>query len=185
MNPLNQALRTLSVFLSKDRIPYMVIGGLANAIWGNPRSTIDIDVTIWIEDTDIEKTIANFQSKFTPLVDAPHEFVVKTRVLPIATKDNVRIDVIFGGLPFEHDAIIRAVNIDVAGVAVKFCTPEDLILLKIISKRQKDLDDVKGIVRNQMEKLDLSYLEPRIEELSTLLERPEILIFWQDSKNIL
>ncbi len=46
MNLLNETLIELSQFLSKNKIPYMVIGGLANAIWGNPRATIDIDVTI-------------------------------------------------------------------------------------------------------------------------------------------
>ena len=66
----------------------MVIGGMANAVWGNPRSTLDIDVTIWINEADIENTIFTFSSEFKPLVENPLEFIQKTRVLPVFNKDN-------------------------------------------------------------------------------------------------
>jgi hypothetical protein len=35
-------------------------------------------------------------------------FVRDTRVLPVETEDGVRIDIIFGMLPFEEEAIRRA-----------------------------------------------------------------------------
>ena len=41
-----EALHELSTNLKEAHVPYMIIGGLANAIWGYPRSTLDIDVTI-------------------------------------------------------------------------------------------------------------------------------------------
>ncbi len=181
-NLLDQTLIKIANFLSENNIPYMIIGGLANAVWGNPRSTIDIDVTIWIKDEKIEETILLFETEFDSLVDSPQNFVLKTRVLPVKTKDDIKIDIIFGALPFEYDAITRTVEISISGTHVKFCSPEDLILLKIVSKREKDLDDVKGIVKNQLKKLDLSYLEPRIEELSTILENPEISNLWNKCK---
>ena len=184
MNLLDQALVKIANFLSDNSIPYMVIGGLANAVWGNPRSTIDIDVSIWSKEDKIEETILLFETEFDLFVASPLDFVLKTRVLPVKTKDGIKIDIIFGALPFEYNAINRTVEISISGTLVKFCSPEDLILLKIVSKREKDLNDVKGIAKNQLGKLDLSYLEPRIEELSSILENPEIRSFWNNCKKI-
>ena len=60
-----------------------------------------------------------------------------------------------------------------------FCTPEDLILLKIVSERERDRADVRGIARRQKGRLDLDYLEPRVRELAELLERPGIGTLWE------
>jgi hypothetical protein len=46
MTTQEQALVRLAQLLSEHGIPYMVIGGLANAVWGEPRTTLDIDVTV-------------------------------------------------------------------------------------------------------------------------------------------
>ena len=63
--------------------------------------------------------------------------------------------------------------------AVQFCIPEDLILLKIVSDRSKDMEDVQGILKFQKDRLDYDYLEPRIAELAGLLEKPAIKHQWR------
>lgn len=89
------------------------------------------------------------------LVDNPLAFVSETRVLPIKSKTHQRIDLIFGSLPFEKNAIDRAVKVKIGKTSVYFCTAEDLILLKIISDRQKDISFLyefnhgsAGVVKN-------------------------------------
>jgi len=86
----------------------------------------------------------------------------------------VRLDLIFGQLPFERDAIQRAVVRNLAGVTIRFCTAEDLVLLKLVSMRHRDREDVRGILETRRTTLDRAYLDPRVEELADLLERPEI-----------
>ena len=71
---------------------------------------------------------------------------------------------------------------EIGDISIKFCTAEDLILLKIISERSKDLQDIRGILRFQKENLDYPYLEPRIKELSDLLDRPGIRQQWEKWK---
>ncbi len=172
------ALSDLSSILKNENVPYMIIGGLANAVWGNPRATLDIDVTIWVDSDEVQKTLSMLEERYAFMVKEPLDFILKTRVLPVRNKENLRIDIIFGALPFEKDAIDRAVEVKVGDTSIKFCTAEDLILLKILSERSKDLEDVRGILRFQREKLDFTYLEPRIEELSDLLDRPGIRQEW-------
>ncbi|MBN2346972.1 MAG: nucleotidyltransferase [Candidatus Aminicenantes bacterium] len=179
MNALESALIAICRFLQRQKIPYMVIGGMANAVWGEPRATLDIDITIWIEDAKISKLTRSLAPVFKLLPENPSEFISKTRVLPIATQASTRIDLLLGMLPFEETAISRAIEINIQGIPVRFCTAEDLILHKIISDRDKDLHDAEKIVARQKNKLDMDYLEPRIEELAGVLEKPAILKQWR------
>jgi predicted nucleotidyltransferase len=182
MTTHEQVLLELARALERQGVPYMVIGGHANALWGEPRSTLDIDVTVWLEDDRITELLEGLSPNFATLVTDAVEFVRETRVLPLEAEGGLRVDVIFGLLPFEENAIERAVPIEVRGQQVRFVTADDLILLKIVSTRDRDLEDVRGIVRRRLEKLDLEYLEPRIRELATLLDRPEILEVWESAK---
>lgn len=177
-----KALTELSRVFKNNHVPYMIIGGLANAIWGHPRATLDIDVTVWVLDDQIQKLLSILEEKYVFMVEAPFDFISKTRVLPIKNNENLRIDIIFGALPFEKDALDRAVEVKIGDSSIKFCTAEDLILLKIISERSKDLEDVRSILRFQKENLDYTYLEPRIMELSDLLDRPGIRQKWDKWK---
>jgi len=179
MKALESALIAICRFLKQQNIPYMVIGGMANAVWGEPRATLDIDITIWVEDAKIRNLIQSLMPVFKLLPENPIEFISKTRVLPITTQTNTRIDLLFGMLPFEESAISRAIEKDIQGTPVRFCTAEDLILHKIISDREKDLHDAENIIARQKNKLDIAYLEPRIKELAEILEKPEILEKWE------
>ena len=182
MTTQEDALAEITSFLEGARVPYMVIGGIANLIWGEPRATIDIDVTVLVPADRVEAFIASVGREYQVLVDDPATFVRDTRVLPVAARSGVRIDLVFGLLPFEEEAVRRAASVDAAGRSVRVCTPEDLILMKIISDRQRDLDDARAIVRRRLSELDLEYLEPRIAEMATLLERDEINSLWHKWK---
>jgi len=179
MTGLEHALVKLARMLSEHDIPYMIIGGMANVIWGEPRSTLDIDATVWVEDEKIGQIVALMAGTFRSIPENPHQFIRDTRVLPLETEAGLRIDLVFGLLQYEREAIDRAVEMTVAGSKVRFCTPEDLILHKIISERLRDLEDARQVVRRRFDSLDLTYLEPRIHELSRALERPEILQIWE------
>ncbi len=46
MNGICQGLREIQDFLERNGVPYMVIGGIGAMVWGEPRSTVDIDITV-------------------------------------------------------------------------------------------------------------------------------------------
>lgn len=179
MNAQEQALVEIAAFLEAEAIPYMVIGGMANAVWGVPRATLDVDVTVWVPDARIVETVRQIAASFQVLTQAPERFIAQTRVLPVQTREGVAIDIVFGMTPFEEEAIRRAVLVSVGDQAVCVCTAEDLILHKILSTRERDLEDVRGVIDQRRGQLDVSYLEPRIGELASLLQRPEIEELWR------
>jgi hypothetical protein len=178
MTTQERALVGVAEFLERENVPYMVIGGMANIIWGEPRATLDIDVTVWVPQPQLPSFVSRVRESYTVLVEDALSFVGRTRVLPLETNSGVRIDMVFGLLPFEEDAIRRARRVPIAGTHVRFCTPEDLLLMKIISDRERDVSDARALVLRRWRELDVDYLEPRITELSRLLEREDIEQRW-------
>jgi hypothetical protein len=178
MTPLDRAVQAIVRVLESEHIDYAIVDGIANAVWGEPRATIDVDVTISVERARLPDTILAIAAPFRVPVSEPVSFVQQTRVLPLDSNEGVRIDVIFALLPFELEAIRRARRVSIAGRTVSIVTPEDLVLMKIVSDRPRDLADAEAIVRRRRDDLDKSYLEPRVRELAAALERDEILERW-------
>ena len=105
MTSQEKAMIEIAGTLSNIRVPYMVIGGMANALWGVARNTVDVDVTVWVDDKEIEGFIRKLREKFAVLPGNPEEFVRDKRVLPIKTSNNVKVYLIFGLIPYEKEAI--------------------------------------------------------------------------------
>ena len=174
MSRLEDAVAEVARTLDRLGIPYMVIGGFAVTLWGEPRMTQDVDVTIACEPSDTT-LIAQVTRALPPRVADPAKFAQETRIVPVSTSNGVSVDLILAGLPFEHSAIQRAIVVEIAGHAVKVCTPEDLVVHKVISERPRDREDVRGIVRRRGAQLDREYLDPIVEELAEALAQPDIL----------
>jgi hypothetical protein len=156
----------------------MVIGGIANLAWGMPRATFDIDVTVWAPAGSESGLIASLVAAFRALPAHPEAFALETRVLPMEVA-GFRVDLILGQLPYEQQAIRRARLVDMEGVAVRVCSPEDLIVHKIISERPKDREDVRGIVSAQRDFLDRGYLDAIVRGLAADLARPDLEEFYR------
>ena len=50
MTLLERAVVEIATALESMKIDYIVVGGIANAVWGEPRATIDVDVTVLVEN---------------------------------------------------------------------------------------------------------------------------------------
>ncbi|HHY96115.1 MAG TPA: hypothetical protein GX513_14075, partial [Firmicutes bacterium] len=90
-----------------------------------------------------------------------------------------RVDLVLAGLPYEEEAIRRAQTVIVGRREVKVCAPEDLVIHKVISERPQDREDVREIIRLRGRALDRAYMDPIVRELSTALERPDVLAFYR------
>jgi hypothetical protein len=133
-----------------------------------------LDLTVNVAEQAWPGFLAALTPRYQILVQDPLDFARRTRVLPVEAGGGVRADLIFAALSFELEALERAVTIPLEDRSVRICTAEDLILHKVISERQRDQDDVEGIVARQGRKLDLGYLTPRVRELASTLDRPDV-----------
>ncbi len=69
----------------------------------------------------------------------------RTRVLPLRHASGVNVDPVLAVLPFEEEALERAIEVPVEGSIVRIVSAEDLVLMKIFSERPKDRGDVETI----------------------------------------
>ena len=163
--------------LDAGRIPYMIIGGQAVLLYGRPRLTRDIDITLGL-DTDqfsrVEEVCANLDLK--PLAENPHDFATKTKVLPAEAQDSkVRVDFIFSFTPYETQAIERANEVLLEDCPVKFASCEDVIIHKLVAGRPVDQEDVRHLLAKNRDAIDPSYLKHWLLEFSHLPGHEQIL----------
>jgi hypothetical protein len=180
MTPLETALVELASLLDELGIPYIVIGGLAVALWGEPRSTLDVDLSLWVEPGDIGRIVAALSERVRPLPAEPLSFVTRTRVLPVLTSQGIRADLVLAALPIEREAIDRAKVKYLGGRAVRVASVEDLVFAKLISERAKDREDALRLIHRFGRSLDRTYLEPRLEQMAEALARPDIIQVWRE-----
>jgi hypothetical protein len=125
----------------------MIIGGQAVLLHGEPRLTGDIDVTVGADVDRLDDVLAAAKDMgLRPLVD-PREFTVRTLVLPCQDPGSgIRVDFIFSFSSYERQAIERAVRVRIGQSEVRFATPEDLVIHKLLAGRPRDLEDVRSVL---------------------------------------
>ncbi len=162
--------------LDKKAIPYMIIGGQAVLLYGEPRLTRDIDVTLGVDVDSLPKIMKITEGlNLKPLPSKIQDFVKKTMVFPVKDDSTgIRIDFIFSFTSYEKKAIKRAREISIKKTIVKFASPEDVIIHKIFAGRARDLDDVKFILLKNPS-VDLPYIRKWLANFDKNLSRAELL----------
>ena len=128
----------------------MIIGGQATLLYGEPRLTRDIDITLGVNTdrlNEIITIIKKLRLKIIP--DDVENFVNGTFVLPVIGSKGIRIDFIFSFTEYELQAIDRSNKIRAGGIYINYASVEDLIIHKIFAGRQMDLEDVRVILKKQ------------------------------------
>jgi len=160
-------ISSISAELERCSIPYMLIGGQAVLLYGEPRLTRDIDITLGV-DIDKLKNIISLINKLglKILPEKIEEFVHKRMVLPVINEETgIRIDFIFSFSPYERQAIARAKKVKMLYQDVSFATPEDVIIHKIVAGRPRDIEDVRGILL-KMPDIDSVYIRQWLNDFS-------------------
>jgi hypothetical protein len=172
-HPIITALNSVTELFTRMDVPYMVFGGIANSIYGNPRQTFDIDIKFILE-TDIEQFLEGLNRIGRVLPEYPIKFISETNVIPIDVH-GIKVDLVRAELPFEKEAIRRSRPVNFLGIGIKVCTPEDLIIHKAVSVREKDWADIQFIIENMKNDMDWDYLLGHCQDLSVFLNDPDIL----------
>lgn len=153
-------LARLGGTLDRLGLPFMLIGGQAVLLHGQPRLTQDVDVTLGVGPNRLRDVLSACEEMgLEPVPEDPVAFVGRTFVLPaLDPVTGIRVDLIFSTTPYEAEAIRRAERVAVGGALVPFATAEDLIIHKLFAARPRDLEDAAGVVRRKGADLDWSYL---------------------------
>jgi hypothetical protein len=163
----------------------MVIGGQAVLLYGEPRLTKDIGITLGVgvegfaRITDLVRELA-----LKILVDDPEAFARKTMVLPVIEDETgIRVDFIFSHSPYEEQAITRTRAVPFGQTAVNFASLEDVVIHKIIAGRGRDIDDVKAILLKNPA-YDTDYITRWLKEFDESLQEDFSGVFHKIVKEI-
>lgn len=142
------ALADLVKWLEAAQVRAVLIGGVASSLLGRPRLTQDIDALALLPESEWESAAARAQAfGIVPRIEQVLDFARRSRVLLLRhTESAIDIDIILGALAFERETVDRAMTHDVGGIAVKLPRVEDLMIMKLIAHRAKDLQDVEGLL---------------------------------------
>lgn len=181
-SPLAELLSDLNAVFEQISSRWYLFGAQAAIIHGAARLTADVDATVLLGDADIARLLAILEANhFHSRLDDPAGFIERTRVLPLVhTSSNMPVDLVFGGSGLEEEFLRRAVQFDIEGVKVLVASAEDLVVMKLLSGRPKDMDDVSAILTTQAATFDYSYCREMVERLERALDRRDLLVVLDD-----
>lgn len=144
----------LNHFLQKEKFRYCLIGGIAAGYWGEPRFTQDMDFAIVSRTGSLESLTKILKSAgFRVQNKGDSQIQVKGQ------QDlDFQADFILAELDYQDWVVQRAVSVAIFDVEVPIASPEDLIILKLIANRRRDLLDVENILKRCLPTLDKKYL---------------------------
>jgi len=138
---LEGAVHALVAWSKASGVPMLVIGGVAVSILSKPRTTKDVDVVAWLPDQDAWRAFLTDGERhgIVPRIPDALGFALRSRVLLLRHEPSgVPIDVSMGALPFEENAVRRAVLTEIGGIRIPLPIPEDLLVMKAVAHRSRD-----------------------------------------------
>jgi predicted nucleotidyltransferase len=181
IEPFFEPLESLQKLLSRFDDRGVIIGGVAVSVLGKARYTEDIDAVFLLSTKDIPRLLeAASEEGIEPRIENATEFARKNRVVLLKhVISNTNIDISLGVLTFEQEMVERSVvhQVDKA-LQIRLPTPEDLIILKAVAHRPKDLEDIR-ILANKYPNLDIARIEKWVKQFGDVLETPDL---WDEVK---
>lgn len=180
--PLTDLLNDLNSVFGQTGSRWYVFGAQAAIIHGASRLTADVDITVMYGDRSVENLIEALKANgFDIRVADAAIFVTRSRVLPVLhLKSGMPVDIVFGGPGIEESFARRALQCEIEGIKVPIASGEDVVSMKILAGREKDLEDALSVISAQLEKLDLLHIQTTLEMLEEALDRRDLLPILND-----
>jgi hypothetical protein len=184
LQPYHEPLESLQNLIARFDQRGVVIGGIAVSVLGKARYTADLDAVFLLSTQDIPRFLKEAkQEGMEPRIENAAEFGKKNRVLLLRhVSTDTEIDISLGIMPFEQEIVERSkVQEFDDTLRVRLPTPEDLIIMKAIAHRPKDMEDIRTLV-DKYPNLDLARIKRWVKDYAKTMEAPEL---WNDIRTIL
>jgi len=148
MSALGNTLAVLATVFDERQLPWFVFGAQAVAIRGAPRATQDIDVTVEVARDGLGELMQALEAggirhRYPDIAD---ELLASGKVLPMSHPSGMEVDIVLAGSGLESLALTRATRVSVEGVDVPVAHATDLVIMKVLAGRGKDLEDVRSLL---------------------------------------
>jgi hypothetical protein len=173
LDDLDQALRAFGV-------RYYLFGAQAALLHGAARLTADVDITVDLGDRETSALVAALSAAGFAFRVSDEDFIARTRVLPAYhPPTHIPVDIVLAGPGIEELFLERAEVRDVEGVRIPVASAEDVIIMKVLAGRPKDLEDVEAIVAAHPGTLDAALIRETLGLLERALDRSDLLVVFE------
>jgi hypothetical protein len=165
LGSITSALHVVVDKLNKEKIVFALAGGLATKYWVDIRETLDVDLVLHTDE--IEKV----KSMFPGGRDLPLMYTVRI--------DGTDIDFLKGDLFAWIESALQSASEETSlGIKLKIIHPEYLILFKLLAGRERDVNDIKGLlsltgVAEKARLLVNRYMSNELEDLEQMIREVE------------
>jgi hypothetical protein len=142
----------------------MAVGSFSSNVYGQPRSTKDADFVLELGDQSVNAVLAELGQDFVLEPQMSFETITATSRYRVCHRHSAFLLELFllSDDPHDRERFERRIRGEIGGRAVYVPTAEDVVVTKLrwsrAGKRQKDVDDVLGVLRVQSGRLDLDYI---------------------------
>lgn len=155
-------------------VRYAIVGGLAVSVWAMPRATRDVDLYADLDRAQkpqVQKALEAHGFEVPAMAEELEQFgVFRSR----SRNDGIFLDIFSAVGPLGQAILDRRRRITLEGRDVWLISPEDLILLKAFSERERDFEDLSTLYRHSGSKLDTTYIEKWASALDESLGSDEV-----------
>jgi hypothetical protein len=177
LSPIAELLADIGRALDGLGVRWFLFGAQAAIIHGTSRLTADVDVTIDPGELNTTTLVQALQrERFALRVSDAEDFIARTRVIPLLHEaTGIPCDAVLAGPGIEDLFFERVLIHDLGGVSVPVVAVDDLVAMKLLAGRDKDLEDVRAIVRAQAGALDVNRARATLELLERALDRRDLV----------
>ena len=182
-SPVADLLADLADALADLGVAWYLFGARAAILHGVARLTADVDVTVRLPDRVSPEILARgleqrgFRQRFTDPA-----FLAQTRVVPfVHAPTGLPLDLVLAGPGLEDRFFERLTVHDIDGVRVPVASVEDLVVMKVLAGRAKDLEDVRVIAATNRDALDQPYIRDLLGVLEQALGQSDLLLAFEEA----
>lgn len=159
--------RRLADVLERHSVRYAIGGALALAYYAPPRATVDVDINVFVPPHDDMDRLLDI------LDEAGFEADDRANVAKSAVQDGqfrgrvagIRVDVFVPAIQFYADLAVHTRRVPMLDRPIEILGPEDLLTLKMMFFRRKDLADVEAVLRSSADAIDVAVVRAALIEL--------------------
>lgn len=165
MQDLNKAIEDFIALFDAFAFDYAIMGGIAVRVYGIPRATYDVDFTAAIPRQKLNDLFTRTEAVgYTVPEQYRSGWVDQVGGMPVIkirlylAEHGVDVDIFLAESAYQAILLQRRRWTKLNGLEACLVSPEDLVLLKLLANRPRDLADI-GDVFFMQGQLDVSYMQ--------------------------
>ena len=176
-SPVADLLAGLGSAFTAIDVEWFLFGAQAAIVYGVARLTGDVDVTARVPAGLPNAALIDAleQRGFRRRFDSP-ALMEHGRVLPFMHQATaLPVDVVLSGPGLEDEFFARVRLHQIEGIDVPVVDVSDLVVMKVLAGRPKDVEDVVTLLRVQESTLDLARVRSTLQMLQSALGQSDLL----------